>query len=121
FNLPDGLNLDGLELRFQGFSVRTRAIYLRGKALIDEGKIDDAAKAIDPAVADAAKGMLVDARMKKWADKQGDMGDDEEVVRQKAKIAELAVGIDAIRRDVVMGGFTLRCIQGKPAEASAML
>jgi hypothetical protein len=119
--LPDGLNLDGLEMRYQGFSIRTRAIYLRGRSLIDDEKIAEAAAAIDPAVADAAKGNLVDARMKKWAEGQGDDGDDEDAAKQKAKIAELAVGIDKIRRDVVMVGFKLRCVQGKPAEAQALL
>ncbi len=117
----EGLNLHGAELKLQAFDLRTRALYLRAKELVDEKKFDDAAKAIDPVVADVAKGMMYDDRMRKWAGGQGDEGDDETAAGSKAKIAGMASGIDKIRRDIVMVGFKLRCVQGNKEGAAAML
>ncbi len=120
-NLPDGLNLDGMEMRLLTNDIRARALYVRSKMLVDANDFENAAKAIEPAVEDVKKGPLVDARMKKWLGGQGDDGDEEDVVNQKAKIAGLAAGVDRSRRDIVMVGFKLRCTQGKPDEAKVML
>jgi hypothetical protein len=122
--LPEGLNLDGLELRVQAFDVRTRALYLRGKSLVDEKQFPAATAAIAPVVADIGK---VDpafaAKVQQWAGGDGDpMGDmKDELAAQKKKIADLAAGIDKVRRDIVMVGFKLHAIQGQPAEANKML
>ncbi len=119
--LPDGLNLDGLELKYLALDIRTRALYVRCKMLIDTKDLGQAAQAIEPVVQDVARGPLFDDRMKQWAGGQGEPGDEEDVITQKTKTAGLAAGIDRTRRDVVMVGFKLQCILGKPDEAKKML
>jgi len=124
----EGLNTDGAELRLQALDVRTRALFLRVKSLVDTKKLDDANVAIEPAVADADKdGLIVTERIKQWLggegdkDAKGELVDTAEVAAQKAKIAGLATGIDKLRRDIVLLGFKLRCVQGRPADATKML
>lgn len=116
------LNLYGMEMNFLGLDVRTRALFLRGKSLVDEKKLDEAAAAIDPALEDIMKsGALENGKLKQWADGQGDTGDDEPTVIYKARIGGLARGVDKTRREIVMVGFKLRLAQGKVPEATAML
>jgi tetratricopeptide (TPR) repeat protein len=118
----DGLNVDGYELKLQGFDVRTRALYLEGRYFVNAKDFESAGKAIEPVVEDVKKGMLYDDRMKTWANIEGDgtaAGD--KMADTKQKIARLAAGIDKSRRDIVMLGFKLRCVQGKKADAETML
>src|SRR5262249_15110816 len=63
------------------------------------------------------EGVLFNDKMKEWT--SPDSGDEHGA--QKSKIASLTAGIDRTRRDVVMVGFKLRAVQGKPEEAGAML
>jgi hypothetical protein len=115
-------NLDGLEMKLLGQDVRTRALFLRGKALTDEKKLDEAAAVLDPAVEEIKKtGALADAKMQKWAGGQGDGSDDEDTAAHKARIAGLAAGVDKVRREIVVAGFRLRLAQGKVPEAAGML
>jgi hypothetical protein len=118
----DGLNLDGYELKLQGFDVRTRALYLEGRHFVDAKDFDGAGKAIEPVVADVKKGLLYDDRMKGWGIAEGDgtMAGDK-MADTKRKISGLAGSIDKIRRDIVMVAFKLRCVQGKKDEAEKML
>jgi hypothetical protein len=119
--LPEGLNLDGLELRVQAFDIRTRALYLRGKSLVDEKQFPAAGAAIAPVVADIGKvDAAFAAKVQQWAGGNGDAADDPDAA-QKKKIADLAAGIDKVRRDIVMVGFKLHAVQGQPAEATKML
>ncbi|VTT99965.1 unnamed protein product [Gemmataceae bacterium] len=114
------LTTDGMEFSFQANDLHTRAMYLRAKSLVDDGKFDAAAGIITAASAEISR-PLFDERMKKWTDTNGDAGDSEAVGKQKAQIAGLASGIDKVRRDIVMIGFKVRCLQGKKEEAAKML
>ncbi len=116
-----GPNPDRLELAFQGYDVRTRALYLQAKTLVDTGDLEAAGKVVDEAAAGLTKGAFFDDRMKKWSGGQGDEGDDEPTAAKKSKAAGLASAIDKTRRDIVMVGFKLRCVQGDPAGAGKML
>jgi TolA-binding protein len=122
--VADKLNLDGLEMRLLGRDVRTRALFLRGRAHVDGGpeKMPAAAAVIQPVIDDVAKtGSLMTPKMVEWLGGQGDAGDPPFVAAQKAKIAGLTAGVDKTRRDIVMLGFKLCVRQGKPADAAAML
>ncbi|MBA4190415.1 MAG: hypothetical protein C0467_20700 [Planctomycetaceae bacterium] len=114
------LSLEGTELTHQAMDLRTRSLYLRAKSLVDEKKFDDAVAIINTATADVSK-PLYDAKMKGWDNTPGDAGDEEAIGLRKRAVAGLAAGIDRIRRDIVMVGFKLRCIQGNAAEAGKML
>ncbi|MCE9567877.1 MAG: hypothetical protein K8U57_38245 [Planctomycetes bacterium] len=112
--------LDGLELTHQAIDLRTRSLYLRAKTLVDDKKFDEAGGIITTATADVSK-PLYDEAMKKWDNTPGDAGDPEPVALRKRNVAALAAGIDRIRRDIVMVGFKLRCVQGNKDEAEKML
>jgi len=112
--------LEGLELTHQAIDLRTRSLYLRAKTLVDEKKLDEAGGIITTATADVSK-PLYDEAMKKWDNTPGDAGDDEATGLRKRGVASLAAGIDRIRRDIVMVGFKLRCVQGNADEAKKML
>lgn len=114
------LNLDGRELALLAHDVRARALYLQAKSLADARDLAAAGKVVEAVAAEAAT-PLYDAKMREWAGGQGDAGDDEAAAQQKAKIAGLAAGVDKVRRDVVMVGFKLRCVQGDAAGAGKML
>lgn len=114
------LSLDGLEFLYQAYDLRTRALYLRAKALVADNKFDEAISVITGAQTEVSK-PLFDDRMKKWAGGSGDGSDDETVSKQKSLIASLASTVDRVRRDIVMVGFKIRCIQGNPTEAGNML
>jgi tetratricopeptide (TPR) repeat protein len=118
----EGLNLHGAELKLQALDVRTRALYLQGRSLVDAKDFDGAAKAIQPIVDDVKKGMLYDPRMQEWAGAMSDSTPEgDRNAELKIKISKLAAGIDKIRRDIVMVGFKLRCVQGNKDEAAKML
>jgi len=119
-NKDKQLTLDGMEFNFQALDIRTRSLYLRAKTLVDADKFDEAGTIIAAATAEISK-PLFDAKMKGWSGGSGDPGDPEAVAKQKTQIAGLASAIDKIRRDIVMVGFKLRCVQGNSAEAGKML
>jgi hypothetical protein len=112
--------LDGQEFLYQAYDIRTRALYLQAKALVGDNKLDDAMKLIEEAKTEVAK-PLYTPQMKKWSEGSGDGGDDEAVSKQKSLIAGLALSVDRVRRDIVLVGFKVRCIQGNPTEAGNML
>jgi len=116
------LNLDGRECQLLAEDLRTRAHFLRCRALVDGGpeKLPAAIAALQPIVADTSKGgALLNERMKQWIG--GEPSDSPDVVAQKAKIGGLMAGIDKVRNDTVMLGFKLFVRQGKPDEAGKML
>jgi hypothetical protein len=116
------LNLDGRELQLLAEDLRTRAHFLRCRALVDGGpdKLAGASAVLQPIVADVSKsGALLNEKMKQWIG--GEPGDSSDVVAQKAKIGGLMAGIDKVRNDIVMLGFKLFVRQGKPDEAGKML
>jgi len=118
------LNLDGQELRLLALDLHTRSIFLRGRALVDAGpaKTRTALAAIQPTIVDVGRTKsLMTEKMKQWAGGQGDPGDSEEVIAQKAKVAGLTSGVDKWRCDTVMLGFKLAVKEGKPDEAAKML
>lgn len=116
------LNLHGLEMQFLAMDVRTRALFLRGRALLDEGRIDEAAAVLDPIIDEINKtGALVDARIKAWLGGQGDPNDDEATAAQKTRIHGLAAGVDKTRREILMVGFKLRLLQGQAVHAPPLL
>ena len=109
------LNLDGLEMNMLAQEVRSRALYLRGRALIEAGDLDAASKALEPALEDIAKnGSALTAEMKAWSG--GDADAD-----QQAKIVKLAGDVDKMRVEVVLTGFRLRVRQGKAKEGAGLL
>ncbi len=112
--------LEGLELTYQAQDLHTRSLYLRAKSLVDEKKFEEAGTIISGATGDISK-PLYDDKMKKWAAGPGDAGDEPAIATRKSDVAKLASGVDRIRRDIVMVGFKLRCVQGNPAEAGKML
>lgn len=110
------LNLDGLELTMVAQDIAARALYLRARAMIDAGKFDEAAKALEPTLeAVRTTGTVVTAEMKDWGTGAGDDG------QQKAKIFDLAGKVDKTRVEVILAGFRLKVKQGKAAESAAML
>jgi tetratricopeptide (TPR) repeat protein len=118
----DGLVLEGFDLKLQALDIRTRAIYLQAKALVDEEKYAEAAAVIDPVAAGIRKqGRTLNPAIQQWSGGQGDAGDDEATMKKKAAIAATAASVDKFRRDTVMVGFKLAAIQGKKDEASRML
>ena len=117
---PGKLTVKGLEMHYLGLDARARAIYLRGKALVDAKDHDweKASAAIEPSIADVDKyGAMFDDTMKQWVvqDEKDPFG------AEKAKVADLAKAIDRTRREIVMVGFKLRVRQGNPTEANKML
>ena len=133
--VADKLNLDGMEMRLLGVDLRTRSLFLRGRALVDGGpdKFPAAIAAIQPVLDEVKKtGALMNEKMKQWAGGRGDLRDPKlpdaednrdppDVAAQKARIAGLSSGIDKFRRDIIMLGFKLQVRQGKPGEAAAVL
>jgi hypothetical protein len=116
------LSLDGRELQLLAQDLRTRAHFLRCRALVDGGldKLAAATAAIEPVIADVSKGgALLNEKMKQWVG--GEPGDSAEVVAHKARIGGLMSGIDKVRNDTVMLGFKLFVRQGKPEEAAKMV
>jgi hypothetical protein len=108
--------LAGMELTLLVQDLRARATYIRARALIDAGQIDEAAKSLEPALAEINKdGSAVTAEMKGW----GGGGDDE--TGQKAKILKLAGDVDKTRVEVILAGFRLRVRQGKAGDGAALL
>ena len=119
---PGPLNLKGLEMNFLALDARMRAIYLRGKTLVDakDQSLDlaKAAAAIEPATDDVDKnGAIYNEKMKQLITSD----ENDPLAAQKAKVAGLAQGIDRTRKEIVMVGFKLRVRQGKPEEANKML
>ncbi|VTU02547.1 unnamed protein product [Gemmataceae bacterium] len=114
------LTTDGMEFSFQANDLHTRAMYLRAKSLVDDGKFDDAAGIVSAALGETSK-PLFDDQMRGWSGGTGDPGDSDTVAKQKAQIAGLAQNIDKVRRDIVMIGFKVRCLQGKKDQAAKML
>ncbi|MBN9122333.1 MAG: hypothetical protein J0I06_24870 [Planctomycetes bacterium] len=109
-------NLDGLEMAMLAQDIRSRALYIRARALIDAGNLDEAAKALEPAIADIEKnGSAISPEMKAW-----NTGDEKDGV-QKVRVLELAGKVDKTRVEVILAGFRLRVRQGKAAEGAAML
>ncbi len=114
---PKKLNLDGIEMTILAQDVRARALYLRGRALIDAGNLDEAAKWLDPAIAEIEKGgSAITAEMKGW----GASGDEADAAH-KARILDLAGRVDKTRVEVLLAGFRLRTRQGKLPDANAIL
>ena len=75
------LNLDGRELQLLAQDLRTRAHFLRCRALVDGGpdKLAAATAAIEPVIADVSKGgALLNEKMKQWVG--GEPGDSAEVI-----------------------------------------
>jgi tetratricopeptide (TPR) repeat protein len=94
-----------------------RALYLRARALIDAGKLDEAEKALAPALAEVEKhGSAITPEMKAW----GASGDEMDGA-QKAKILKIAEGVDRAHVEVILAGFRLRVRQGKAADGAALL
>lgn len=121
-NLPDGLTLDGLELKLQALDVRTRALFVRGKALMEAKELEAVVSVIEPVLEEVRRGNVFDDRMKQWSGGQGDPGDeDENLIAQKTRIAGLAANIDRVRREIILLGFRLWCVRGEPDQAKAML
>ena len=113
---PKKLNLDGIEMTMLALDIRARALYLRARALIDAGNLDEAAKTIEPALAEIAKnGSTITAEMKAW-----DTSDETDGA-QKVRVLKLAGDVDKTRVEVILAGFRLRVRQGKAAEGAAML
>jgi hypothetical protein len=111
------LNLDGLEMTMLARDAHARALYLRTRALINDGKLDEAEKALAPAIAEVQKtGSVISAEMKGW----GTSGDDKDAA-QKARILKIAAGVDRAHVEVILAGFRLRVQQGKAAEGAALL
>lgn len=110
------LNLDGWEMMMLAQDVRARALYLRARALIDAGNLAEAAKALDPAIADIEKnGSAVTAEMKAWDT------NDEKDGPQRVKVVKLAEGVNKTRVEVLLAGFRLRVRQNQAAEGAKLL
>ncbi len=113
------LNMDGMEMHFLALDAYTRALYLRARAMTNNGQFDGALELIQPTLEQvSAGGPLITAELREWA-AGGAAGDAESV--QKAKIAGLAANIDKGRVDVILAGFRVQVRQGKSAEASKLL
>lgn len=112
------LNLDGLELSLVAQDAFTRAVFLRGRALTDAGKFDEAAAALQPTL-DAVQngGAVLTAEMKGWG---AGGGDDPEAV-QKLRVSTLAAAVDKSRVDVILAAFRLKVRTGKSAEAGPLI
>jgi TolA-binding protein len=116
------LNLDGREVQLLVQDLRTRAQFLRCRALVDGGpeKLPAALSALEPVIAEVSKGgALLNDKTKQWIG--GEPGDSAETIAQKAKIGGLMSGIDKVRNDTILLGFKLFVRQGKPDEAGKML
>lgn len=111
------LNLDGLEMTLVAQDAFTRAVFLRGRALTDAGKFDEAAAALQPTL-DAVQtgGAVLTPEMKAW----GAGGDDPEAV-QKLRVSNLAAAVDRTRVDVILAAFRLKVRTGKSAEAGPLI
>lgn len=112
------LNLDGLEMDLLAQDAHARAVYLRARALIDAGNLDEAEKSLAPTL-DAVRtnGAVLTPEIKAWSG-AGVEGED---ATQKLRIAQLAAGVDKTRVDVILAGFRLRVKQGKAAEGAALI
>jgi hypothetical protein len=112
------LNLDGLEMTLLAQDAQARAVYLRARALTDAGKLDEAAKTLEPTLQTVrAGGAAFTPELKEWA--KGGGGDAD--AAQKARVAQIATAVDRTRVDVILAAFRLQVKQGKSAEAKALL
>ncbi|MDY3561186.1 hypothetical protein R5W23_002448 [Gemmata sp. JC673] len=113
------LNLDGLELNYLALDTYTRALYLRARAMTNNGQFDGSMALIKPTLDQVAtKGPLMTAEVRGWAGLGGGASPEE---RQKARVAQLAAAIDKGRVDVILAGFRTQVRQGKAPEAAKML
>jgi hypothetical protein len=112
------LNLDGLEMKLVAQDAFTRAVFLRGRALTEAGKFDEATAALQPTL-DAVQtgGAVLTAEMKAWG---AGGGDDPEAV-QKLRVSNLAAAVDRTRVDVILAAFRLKVRTGKAAEAGPLI
>lgn len=113
------LNVDGLEMNYLALDTYTRALYLRARAMTNNGQLDGSMELIKPTLDQvAANGPLMTAEVRGWAG----LGAAESAEdRQKARVAQLAAGIDRSRVDVILAGFRTQVRQGKAAEGAKML
>lgn len=113
------LNLDGQELYNLILGVYTNALYLRARAMTNNGQFDGSMELIKPTLDKvAANGPLMTDELKSWSGLAGSENPDD---KQKARIAQLAAGIDKGRVDVILAGFRTQVRQGKAAEAGKLL
>ncbi|MFM8274298.1 MAG: hypothetical protein ACKODX_18475 [Gemmata sp.] len=113
------LNIDGMEMHFLALDTYTRALYLRARAMTNNNQFDGALDLIKPVLDQvAAGGPLVNDQMREWA--AGAASDDPDT-KQKARIAQLAGGVDKNRVDVILAGFRVQARRGKAAEAGQLL
>lgn len=113
------LNLDGQEMHFLALDSYTRALYLRSRALIDNGQAADAAALVQPTLDLVQKGgALFTPEMKAWS---GGLGGADPDAEQKVRIARRAESVDVWRVQVILAAFRVRVEQAKAAEAGALL
>ncbi|HEY1186058.1 MAG TPA: hypothetical protein VGE74_00315, partial [Gemmata sp.] len=118
-NKDKKLDLDGLEMTNLALDTYTRALYLRARAMTNNGQFDGSMELIKPTLDQiAANGPLMTAELRAWAGLGASESADD---RQKARIAQLAALIDKSRVDVVLSGFRTQVRQGKAAEAGKLL
>jgi hypothetical protein len=127
------LNLDGLEMFMLAQDAYGRAVYLKARALIDDGKLAEADKALSPLLTIVkTQGAVMTPQMKVWAMGRGELIDpakpDTEdnrdkpaVAAHKARVAQLAGAVDKTRVEVILAGFRLKVKESKPAEAAELL
>jgi hypothetical protein len=113
-----GLSLDGLEMKLLAEDARTRAVYLMSRELFDAGNYDGAiAAAVDVLVEMRDRGPYFDDEMKGW---QGGEKDDAEAAH-KGRVANLAGGVDKVRRDLIVLAMRTRVQQGQAEKAAESL
>lgn len=109
--------LDGLELTLLAQDARTRAAYLWGRALLEQGKGDEAFAALNDLLTEMKNyGPYFTDEMRRWqADDQAADG------AKKARVANLAGGVDKTRRDVIVLAVKARVRQGQVDQAAALI
>ena len=138
--------LDGMEMVLLAEDARSRAVYLWGRTLLDQGKSDEAFAAVGALLAEMAKGQpFYTEEMKRWQT-TGAMGmgtapaggffaealralaggDDaaaeaEKDASRKARVATIADGVDKTRRNVIVLAVKARVKQGQVDKAAELI
>lgn len=113
------LNLDGQEMYNLALDTYTRALYLRARAMTNNNQFEGALALIQPVLDQVqANGPLMTKELIEWS---GGAGSEDPEVKQKARIAQLAAGVDKNRVDVILAGFRVQVRQGKSDEAAKLL